>query len=85
MKDEECKGPCTPYHLSTKIYDLKAQRLERIQMILELLRRNSLVSTELEVSHGTYYAITEAGYAWYRERAIQFMAVFMPLFSTGFR
>jgi hypothetical protein len=79
----ECKGPCTPYHLSTRIYDLRAQKQERVQMILELLRTNKFVSTELGVSHATYYAITEAGYAWHRDRGVPFMGPFMPVFSPG--
>jgi hypothetical protein len=83
VTDEECVGACTPYHLSIKIYDLKTQRLERVQMILELLRTNNLVATEFQANRGTYYSITDNGYSWYRHRAVQFMTPFMPLFSPG--
>ena len=80
---EECRGRCTPYHLSVKIYDLNEQKQDRVQMMLELLRNNGFVTSDIQVSHGTYYSITDVGYAWYRDKAVPFMIPMMPMFFQG--
>lgn len=80
VPDHACKGPCAAYHLSTKVYDLKTQKQERIQAVLELLAKNGFVRRALEVENATYYEITDVGDEWYRQAALRFYAPFQPLY-----
>lgn len=80
IPDHLCKGPCAAYHLSTKVYDLKTQKQERIQAVLDLLTTNGFVKKALEVEHATYYEITDLGDEWYRQTALRFYAPFQPLY-----
>ena len=72
---------CSPFHLTTRVPQLKSQRQDRIQHILDLLEGGGLVRS-IAYEHATYYEVTDEGLAWYKESAKRFFMPFLTMYQS---
>ena len=75
-RKENGERGCAPFHLTTRIPNLRTQRQDRIQDILDLMENSGYVKAS-KYPRATYYEITDKGMEWYKTAAKLFFAPFL--------
>ena len=79
LRHENREPGCSPFHLTTRVVQLKSQRQERIQGILDLLEESGLVKVQ-DYDRASYYEATQEGVEWYKTSAKRFFDPFMSMY-----
>lgn len=84
LRRESGESGCSPFHLATRVMQLKSQRQDRIQRILDLLEEGGLVVAQ-SYERASYYAATDEGVSWYKTSAKRFFEPFLLMYQRGER
>ena len=82
LRREGGEPGCSPFHLATRVPQLKSQRQDRVQLVLDLLEDGGLVRVQ-SYDRASYYEATDAGVDWYKTSAKRFFDPFMSMYRPA--